>query len=339
MNHVYFPDRHKYALVVVGNPGFDPSNEGGVELPPNYVVSNHPLFEIPDSWSDTLGDIQLSRIRSSRLFIAAVQPSEHPKVLDDESELLRSAAHRLYFSALILVGAVHHGPGFWCTGGVENDRVDIRQSGTYPPVNRTIGAPLGVLTIGQARRAAHMSKVIARIGRDELSRTWRVTHALYQGLRESQLGERLHQFVRCIEGFIKPEAGKTRRQFKLRTRLFVGHGHGELVGILFDIRSAVEHLHGPLGAVPFKKEKEKHEYLARYTWIAELIARHCLTRLMETPELFAHFQTDDALEHFWTDTSEAERRDLWGEPLDVKAGSAAWRREEFERAWSERESS
>lgn len=339
MSHVHFPDRHKYALIVTGNPGFAPSRKGGIELPPNYVVSNHPPFDIPKSWIDTLGEIQLERIRSSRLFIAAVQPSEHPHVLDDESEILRAAAHRLYFSALILVGAVQHAPGFCCTGGVQNGRVEIRQSSTYPMVHRTLGAPHGLLTVGLAKRAARMSAVIARIGRDEFSRTWRVTHALYQGLRENQLGERLHQFVRCVEGFIKPKQGQTRQQFKQRTRLFLGPGQGELAGILFDIRSAVEHLHGPLGAVPFKREAEKHEYLARYTWVAELTARHCLIRLLETPDLMAHFQTDEALDRFWTELTDTDRRALWGDPIDLKAASAAWRKDEFDKAWAGRESS
>lgn len=38
---------------------------------------------------------------------------------------------------------------------------------------------------------------------------------------------------------------------------YQGPGQGELAGILFDIRSAVEHLHGPLGAVTVQERDGK----------------------------------------------------------------------------------
>jgi hypothetical protein len=37
---------------------------------------------------------------------------------------------------------------------------------------------------------------------------------------------------------ILPAAGKTKRQFKSRAELFIGPGHHDLMGELYDVRSA-----------------------------------------------------------------------------------------------------
>ena len=45
------------------------------------------------------------------------------------------------------------------------------------------------------------------------------------------------------DGLILPDTGKTKQQFKSRTELFIGPSHHELMGDIYDVRSAVEHLH------------------------------------------------------------------------------------------------
>jgi len=336
MSHTYLPNGYKFAMIALGNPGFEGGRGQAVEIPPRFVVSSHLPFEIPKSWKNSLGEIALSRVQSSRLFLTALQASRDPLVLDEESEDLKDAAYRLYFSILVSVGAISHQEAFWCTGGVHSKGADIRQSGSYPLVFRTAGAPLGLLNNSRIRRAARLAEALSEVrGTTEFSRSWRVTHAFYLGLRERQPGERLHQFVRCVEGFIKPAKGQTRDQFKHRSRLFLGDGNGELAGILFDIRSAVEHLHGPMAAVPFKTEKKQTEYLLRYAWVSEGLARYCLVRLLESKELWPFFRSDDKLERFWDDLSDDERRDLWGSPLDVRGLSAAFEIKDFEKRWEE----
>ena len=45
--------------------------------------------------------------------------------------------------------------------------------------------------------------------------------------------------ARCIDGLILPDTGKTKQQFKSRTELFIGPRHHELMGDIYDLRSAV----------------------------------------------------------------------------------------------------
>jgi hypothetical protein len=40
-----------------------------------------------------------------------------------------------------------------------------------------------------------------------------------------------------------PDAGKTQQQFKVRTELFIGPRHHDMMGEMYDVRSAVENLH------------------------------------------------------------------------------------------------
>ena len=154
-------------------------------------------------------------------------------------------------------------------------------------------------------------------GPGEHSRTWRIVHAFYEGLKANEPGIRVHQFVRCVEGFVLPEAGKTRRQLVHRTKLFVGPGHESLVGHLFDIRSAVEHLHGPLSTIPGGNDIERGLVLLRRAYEAEVLARYCVHRLFSSLALWPHFRGDAALANFWT-LSDTKRQNLWGNTLDFK---------------------
>jgi len=101
-----------------------------------------------------------------------------------------------------------------------------------------------------------------------------------------------------------------------RSTLFVGSGHEELIGQLFDVRSAVEHLHGPYAAISAPDFKSTQLQLAAFSFKAEAIARYCLSRLFETPSLWAHFKGDDDLRAFWK-LSPKERSDNWGPPMDT----------------------
>lgn len=76
--------------------------------------------------------------------------------------------------------------------------------------------------------------------------TWRLFRGLHiytEARANGDILERLHQYSRCIDGLILPNAGETKRQFKSRTELFIGPRHHDMMGEIYDIRSAVEHLH------------------------------------------------------------------------------------------------
>ena len=142
----------------------------------------------------------------------------------------------------------------------------------------------------------------------------------YDGIKNDLVYNRLHQFVRCIEGFIYPEIGKTKKQFISRTELFLGPKHHELVGELFDIRSFVEYLHSLYKTISAPSDK-KHLKLVKRTFEAEAIARYCIQHFLLNRDLLTHFNDDESLDEFWG-LPEDERQRIWGEQLNIDSISS-----------------
>jgi hypothetical protein len=147
-------------------------------------------------------------------------------------------------------------------------------------------------------------------------RFFRVLH-LYQETRTARdILERLHQYSRCIDGLILPSVGETKRQFKSRTELFIGPRHHDLMGEIYDVRSAVEHLHENRYLECFNREVRLD--ILKKEAIVEHIARTSINRIVENPALWPHFANTTSLAAFWSLT-QTEREKIWGEPIDPMA--------------------
>src|SRR5262249_4768932 len=125
--------------------------------------------------------------------------------------------------------------------------------------------------------------------------------------------DRIHQYCRCIEGLILPKAGDTKSQFKSRTELFIGPRHHDRMGGIYDVRSAVEHLHE-------NRYLENSDRLPRLELVEtglliDAIARMALIRIVGDSNLWTHFANTTALSTFWR-LPEPERRRIWGDPID-----------------------
>ena len=104
--------------------------------------------------------------------------------------------------------------------------------------------------------------------------------------------------------------------FKSRTELFIGPRHHDLMGEIYDVRSAVEHLHENRYLEGFDRAVRLD--LLKKEAIAEHIARTALARAIGQPALWAHFANTSGLAAFWA-SPEAERRRIWGDPIDAMA--------------------
>ncbi|MGO8909753.1 MAG: hypothetical protein ACLQDM_10605 [Bradyrhizobium sp.] len=137
---------------------------------------------------------------------------------------------------------------------------------------------------------------------------------LYQKTRTTaDILERVHQYSRCIDGLILPEVSKTKQQFKSRTELFIGPRHHDLMGEIYDVRSADEHLHEHryLG----KFDREVRLEILKKEMIVENIARSSIVHVIENQALWQHFENTAALDAFWK-LPLASRKAIWGEPID-----------------------
>lgn len=112
---------------------------------------------------------------------------------------------------------------------------------------------------------------------------------------------------------ILPDIGKTKQQFKSRTELFIGPGHHDLMGALYDIRSNVEHLHENRYLETFDREVRLD--LLKKEAIVEHVARAALARIINQEALWPHYGNTAGLERYW-ELTPAERRKIWGHPID-----------------------
>lgn len=165
--------------------------------------------------------------------------------------------------------------------------------------------------------AAELAGQIEALGTAPLNgghwRLFRTLHLYTEARTIPDIFERLHQYSRCIDGLILPDPGKTKQQFKSRTELFIGARHHETMGAIYDVRSAVEHLHENRYLEGFDRETRLD--LVTKEAVAEHIARRAIAQIVGDKNLWPHFANTSALGTFWA-LGEAERRQIWGDPFD-----------------------
>jgi hypothetical protein len=311
----WIDDGEKYALI-----GLRVTTEGkifhGMIAPGLWVVADiQPEF--PSHWREWLGTIRSEEVERSNLFLLSKIKSAQVGVLDGESQGLQRSVARFYVGLLLASTFSTAQKPVMLTGSRRDGEVDVRQLNDFDipvPCEFTSYPALTTMTIETgARLAGKLEKIEQTFQGDDAWRFLRVLH-LYQKTRTTvDILERLLQYSRCIDGLILPKAGETKRQFKSRTELFIGPGYHDLMGEIYDVRSAVEHLHenSYLG----KFDREVRLDLLKKETIAQYIARTSIARVVENPALWPHFANTTSLAAFWA-LPGADRKAVWGEPTD-----------------------
>lgn len=284
-------------------------------------------FGIPEHWQGWIGSLRYRALDEGDLFLVAGGPAEAPDVLNNENEHYVGRAFDLYLGLLVMDHVFAHEGPTRLTGANREGEVDVRSMSQLEPPRWIEGAPYSRVTVSQLEEAAALTPAIFQL-RDSAAfkRLEGSFRAFYRGIRAEYLDETVHQFVRCVEGFVLPEPGRTLARLRSRTELFLGPGHHERVGEWFHVRSAVEHLHPALEVVPGDGFRERAVRLGRKALGVEALARHCLGRVLRDDELRSWFETDARIEAFWA-LGENERQELWGDAFDVNAVEDSFREE------------
>ena len=312
---MWITDGEKYALV-----GLEVKLERTPppeQIAPNLWVLTDTTFDVPSEWRKWLGSIRADEVASSNLFLVSKLASETPGVLDGETQSLERRVYHFYVGLLLsAMFSPSHKPVL-LTGAQRNGVIDIRQQKDlelpmprvfqpYPPV--VANDILFAVQLGQSLEA--MQPVTAS---GEMWRFIRTLQIYVETRAVEDILDRIHQYCRCIEGLILPAIGKTKRHFKSRTELFIGPGHHDLMGALYDIRSDVEHLHENSYLETFDRNVRLD--LVKKEAIVEYIARTALARIISQVALWQHFGNSSALAKYWA-LSLDERREIWGPSID-----------------------
>ena len=312
---MWIVDGEKYALV-----GFEVAFDGTpppVQIAQNLWVLTKTTFDVPSVWREWLGSIRADQVADSNLFLVAKLASERPGVLDGENQSLQQRAWHFYVGLLLSkMFSPSHKP-VMLTGARRDGETGVRQQMDLdlpvPQVFRPYPAVVSDDIVMAARLGQKLEAMVPEAVRGGLWRFLRTLHIYIETRTISDLLDRIHQYCRCIDGLILPAIGKTRQQFKSRTELFVGPGHHEVLGALYDIRSAVEHLHENRYLETFDRNLRLD--LVKKEAIAEYIARKALARISTQDALWQYFGNTAALRNFWT-LSADERQEIWGDFID-----------------------
>jgi hypothetical protein len=305
----------KFGIVSLQGLSVDAEFADSLHLAPNLRLHRVPAYPMDTHWKEWLGSLTASRYERSTLHIISEVPTETPGILDREHKDAYRRAYQVYW-CLSLVGFVRlDNAPIGVRGSVSLDGTsEVRSVGEeFQPVVLQ-GSPFTKWTVDELGRALRLQRQFERM--QVFPRLQRIHDAFHAGLHSRSPDFRLHQFVRCIEGFISAEAGATKKRFKSRTELFVGPDQHELMGRLYDVRSKVEHLHDPVEQYSGSKF-ERWLAIWRDAVVAEGLARAILRRFAFQEQLWPSFVDDSVALAFWKDYSASDRRDVWGDPLDV----------------------
>lgn len=314
-------DGEKYALV-----GLAVKFNGN--LPPGNITANLSViagskFNIPAHWREWLGSIRTGEVEDCNLFLLSKLASSAPEVLDDENQKLQQRVWNFYIGLLLVsTFAPAHKP-VMLTGSHRDDEIDLRQQKDFDSPIPCLFRRYPPVLPNDIRLAARLGENLETITATPIAgghwRLFRTLQVYIEARTTSEIVDQIHQYCRCIDGLILPAIGKTKQQFKSRTELFIGPDHHGLMGELYDIRSAVEHLHENRYLEYFDRTLRLE--LARKAAIAEHIARTALARVIGDSNLWPYFGNSPALEKFWSLT-QAERKTIWGDPINPLAAIA-----------------
>jgi hypothetical protein len=319
----WIAEGEKYALVGL-SVEVEQNAPKGLIAPGLWVV-NRPQFQVPSHWKEWLGTIRAEEVEAANLFLLSKIKSERPDVLDGENQSLQHLVS-LFYVGLMLASTFStvHKPVI-LTGSRRHGEVDIRQQGEFEIPIPCEFRRYPALTADDIEMGARIAGKFRTIEEAPLpGGHWRFFRVLrlYQETRATRdILERLHQYSRCIDGLILPSVGETKRQFKSRTELFIGPRHHDLMGEIYDVRSAVEHLHENRYLEGFNREVRLD--LLKKEAIVEHIARTSISQIIESPALWRHFSNTASLGAFWS-LPDKERKKIWGEPIDPMVALAKY---------------
>jgi hypothetical protein len=288
------------------------------------AVSTNTIVNFDKHWSEWLGSIRSEQYQSSNVFFVAKELSKEIHVIDAENYNLARNITSFYYGLLLAGRFSHFAKPLLLTGANDGEQISIRQvQDMLTPMNFSGVNDDNILDVTLLEKASAFTERLKKLwdGTPRYKRLRRIFN-IYVGARTTaEIADRLHQYCRCIEGFILPPIGGTKRNFRTRTETFIGPRHHDLMGAMYDFRSAIEHLNDHLNLISNTREERAQIY--KWAHIAEYVARTCLTRVLLSDSLLSSFETDEALAKFW-ELDNSSRQKLWGDFIDPLDGAAGF---------------
>jgi hypothetical protein len=322
------PVSHKFSAIAFDDCMAVKLSSASVDLAPGLRAFKAAPFELPQQWKEWLGTLQAGHFAKSNLVLMVDRPSSTPTDLDQETRDRERELSAFVF-ALMMSGVPDYRETIWFSGANVDGEISVRGLRRLDVFYRTPGQLRPVLDDASMITTAKLGTKILDLFRSQDYRRVRVGfNKLIEGLKSPQPRDRLHEFVRSIDGLMALEAGKSTRQFVHRGHTVASFVNGiDTCRTFYDLRSAEEHLNDwrqildPTGNLDgFALEA------SGLTWAdaAQRLATDIYRRLLLSPALLSEFKDETSTKAFWAlDDKERQRR--WGAPMSLELDSKPFR--------------
>jgi hypothetical protein len=308
----------RFAVLCLNDVRVQVACSDNISLANGMKVTRSSPFEVTATWATWLGSLITEELQKSHLFLIASRQAEHKDVVDSVNAMVEEDCG-LYLRCMQIAApfSVAAQPrivsGTWKSGGAP-----FRQISTERQPMHTPGAPLQAIDDALLQQAASLYiSIHKKLGNPSAwGRVIWSVNCFFDACFSSHPFERIHNFVRALEGFLQPPRGNTKKAFKSRSELLVGPRDHRLMDLIYEVRSKIEHLNDPSEALADSDFTESEYGYHEIAWIVESIARHCLKTFFLSPRLEPHFETDNSISNFWK-LPAAVRMELFGLPLKV----------------------
>jgi hypothetical protein len=302
---------HKFAIIALPNARTGECPAPLVHLPTPFAATRGLPATALATWQHNIGQFHRDELEQTTLFLWAVRPSAHAEVLDAENRALSREVYRLYLGLLLAVPYFCAGRPTLVTGANADGEARARSLTTYQRTWFTLGAPKPHLSTGKLKLAATIAAALS--DHDAFNGKRRIERALRtfrQACESGDLDFRLHQFVRCAEGFAVPPFKQSGKQFTKRLARICAGRCTKVLEQLYTIRGGIEHLHGPFDRLPQYSHRRRHRLLLQRCVQAEAFARYLLVTYFQHPALWTHFADRPSVDAFWA-LRPAKLKELW----------------------------
>lgn len=202
--------------------------------------------------------------------------------------------------------------------------IKIRQTSRLERFFRPIGIKPAVLSRDHFARVRKIAEGIRAVHRGGApNRLHKGFHACIRGFQEFYGDERLHQFVRAVEGIVKPAEGKVKRQFVHRCQLFTGESAANeaLLTEIVNMRGSAEHLNPPDDALSSHAASAREIVARQRAYQAQLLASHVYEYVFSDVQLRQTFSDDARTTAFWQQGRKAQIAQ-WNHEINLVAITA-----------------
>ena len=271
------------------------------EIASGLLLADSPPVELSEFWIDTLGSSELDAINEVEVWITATASTERAAILDHENHQLLDEAY-WFLRAFILSGPTELiSQHFMLTGSISDKGSDVRQVSRLDPPLFSTGVKPPVVDENRLYQAVSLHERLRPLYDTKTHpRFKRALHSFHDATQQHHLSQRLHNFVRSIDGLFDLPQGGSRKVFVERSKVICGDGFESDAGLLYDLRSVDEHLHPLHKAFPNAEIEEDLRSIYRLCAVAEIYARELFVRVLSNPELIPHYEEDSSIKDLWT---------------------------------------